>query len=126
LKNSYEAATRSNNTRAQFRHVLTACALAKVDDGGYFVPAAVREPLSGILKRNVEIANFQDTLRDFAEAKRGAILERVGEPRSYRFRFKNPAMQPYVIMRGIRENVIDEAAKQALSSPEQPDLFANA
>jgi hypothetical protein len=125
LKDSYEAATRSNNTRAQFRHVLTACALARVDDSGYFVPAAIREPLSSILKRSVEIANFQDTLRDFSEAKRGGILERVGEPRTYRFRFKNPAMQPYVIMRGIRENVIDEGAKRALSSPEQPDLFAS-
>jgi len=64
-------------------------------------------------------------LSNFAAAKRGLILERVGEPRSYRFRFKNPAMQPYVIMRGIRENVIDEGAKRALSSPEQPDLFAS-
>jgi hypothetical protein len=125
LKDTYEAATRSNNTRAQFRHVLTACALARVDDAGFFMPVAVREPLSSILKRSVEIANFQDTLSDFAAAKRGLILERVGEPRSYRFRFKNPAMQPYVIMRGIRENVIDEAAKRALSSPEQPDLFAS-
>jgi Cdc6-like AAA superfamily ATPase len=125
LKDSYEAATRSNNTRAQFREKLTACALAKVDDAGFFMPVAVREPLSSILKRSVEIANFQDTLSDFAAAKRGMILERMGEPRAYRFRFKNPAMQPYVIMRGIRENVIDEGAKRALSSPEQPDLFAN-
>jgi Cdc6-like AAA superfamily ATPase len=125
LKNSYEAATHSNNSRAQFRHVLTACALARVDDAGFFMPAAVREPLSSILKRPIHIANFQDTLRDFAET-RGEILERVGEPRSYRFRFHNPAMQPYVIMRGIRDNIIDESAKRALSSPEQPALpFSN-
>ena len=55
--------------------------------------------------------------------KRGQILERVGEERAYRFRFRHPAMQPYVIMRGIRENIVDEKAKQALSSPEQGDLF---
>jgi len=40
------------------RHVLTACALAKVDESGYFRPAAIKEPLSGILGRQVEIANF--------------------------------------------------------------------
>jgi hypothetical protein len=34
-------------------------------------------------------------------------------------------MQPYVIMRGIRDEIVDDAAKQALSSPEQPGLFAN-
>ncbi len=125
LKDSYEAATRSNQARALFRHVLTACALAKVDDAGYFTPAAVRDPLSSILKRSMEIANFQDTLRDFAE-KRGRILGRTGEARSYRFRFANPAMQPYVIMRGIRDAIVNEEAKLALSSPEQPDLFPTA
>lgn len=121
LRDTYEAAVHSNNTKAQFRHVLTACALAKVDDAGFFMPAAVRDPLSGILKRSVHIANFQDTLREFAET-RGPILERIGEPRSYRFRFRKPSMQPYVIMRGIKDSVIDESARRALSSPEQPEL----
>jgi len=32
-------------------------------------------------------------------------------------------MQPYVIMRGVRDGIVNEAAKQALSSPEQPELF---
>lgn len=123
LKDSYDEATRSNQAHAQFRHVLTACALAKVDDAGFFMPAAIIDPLSNILGRPVEIANFQTTLKDFAE-KRGRILERSGEARSYRFRFKNPAMQPYVIIRGIKNNIVGGAAKQALSSPEQPSLFA--
>jgi Cdc6-like AAA superfamily ATPase len=122
LKDAYENATRSNQARALFRHVLTACALAKVDDAGFFTPAAVRDPLSDILKRPIEIANFQDTLGDFA-GKRGKILDRTGEARAYRFRFGNPAMQPYVIMRGIRDGIVNDAARQALSSPEQPDLF---
>ena len=65
LKDSYEHATRSNNARALFRHVLTACALAKVDETGFFMPASVREPYANILKRPVEIAHFQDTLQDF-------------------------------------------------------------
>ncbi len=125
LRDNYETAIRSNNTRALFRQVLTACALAKVDDAGFFVPAAVREPLARILKRKVEIANFQDTLKAFAES-RGSILDRAGTERTYRFRFANPAMQPYVIMRGIDEKIIDEAARLALSAPEQPDLFASA
>lgn len=124
LKDCYEQATRSNQARAQFRHVLTACALAKVDDAGYFMPASVVEPLSNILKKRITIANFQDTLIEFA-GNRGKILDRTGESRSYRFRFANPAMQPYVIMRGIMDGIVDDAAKQALSSPEQPDLFPN-
>ena len=121
IKHSYEEATHSNQARALFKHVLTACALAKVDDSGWFTASAVIEPMSNILKRNVAIANFQDALRDFVE-RRGLVLQRTGEPRNYRFRFASPAMQPYVIMRGIHEGIIDEAAKRALSSPEQPEL----
>ncbi|HEV2335481.1 MAG TPA: AAA family ATPase [Stellaceae bacterium] len=124
IRHTYEEATHSNQARAQFRHVLTACALARVDDSGWFTATAVRRPLSNILKRGIEIANFQDTLKDFAES-RGPILERTGEARNYRFRFASPAMQPYVIMRGINDGIIDDAAKRTLSSPEQPDLFAS-
>lgn len=124
LKDAYELSTRSNNTRALFRHVLTACALAKVDDAGYFMPASVRDPYANILKKQVDIANFQDNLRDFAE-KKGQILQRTGESRGYRFRFRDPAMQPYVIMRGIRDGLIDETAMQALFSSDQSDLFAS-
>jgi Cdc6-like AAA superfamily ATPase len=123
FKDAYERATRSNQPGSLFRHVLTACALAKVDDSGFFTPTAVKEPLSAILKKNVDIANYQNHLKDFAEERRGSIFERIGEPRNYRFRFDNPAMQPYVIMRGIRDGIVDEKARQALSSPEQPDLF---
>ena len=34
-------------------------------------------------------------------------------------------MQPYVLMRGITEGLLDENAKRALSYPEQLDLFPN-
>ncbi len=124
LKDSYDQATRTNQAKARFKHVLTACALAKGDDAGFFTATAIKGPLSSILKKSVEIADFQDMLRDFAE-KRGLILERTGESRTFRFRFANPAMQPYVIMRGIHDGIVDEIAKRALSSPEQSDLFAN-
>jgi Cdc6-like AAA superfamily ATPase len=42
FKDIYEAATRSAQPDNLLRHVLTACALAKVDDSGYFRPAAPR------------------------------------------------------------------------------------
>ncbi|MBA4791810.1 MAG: orc1/cdc6 family replication initiation protein [Rhizobiales bacterium] len=125
FKDAYEAATRSNQPGNLLKHVLTACALAKTDEGGFFTPTAVKEPLSSILSRPVEIANFQNHLQAFIDPNRGAILQRKGEPRAYRFRFLQPAMQPYVIMRGITEGLLDEEATRVLSYPEQPDLFSN-
>lgn len=124
FKDAYEAATRSAQPDNLLKHVLTACALAKVDESGYFRPTAIKEPLSGILGRQVEIANFQNHLKAFIDPKRKEILQRDGEPRAYRFRFRQPAMQPFVLMKGITENIISIDVKQALSSPEQADLFS--
>jgi hypothetical protein len=70
FKTSYDQATRSNQPDNLFRQVLTACALARADENGYFAPAAVREPLAGILGRPVSMATFQNHLADFSE-KRG-------------------------------------------------------
>ena len=124
-KDAYEAATRSPQPGNLLRHVLTACALAKADENGYFSPVAVKEPLSRILGRQIDIANFQNHLKAFIDPKRKQVLQRDGEPRAYRFRFRQPAMQPFVLMKGIAEGIINVDAKRALSSPEEPDLFAN-
>ena len=60
FKNAYEVAIRSNQPGNLFRHVLTACAVSPTDESGYFTPVAVRQPLTAVLKRSVEIANFQN------------------------------------------------------------------
>jgi hypothetical protein len=72
----------------------------------------------------VEIANFQNHLVAYIDTKRGSIMRRKGEPRAYRFRFDQPAMQPYVLMRSIKDGILEEKAMQALSFPEQPELFS--
>lgn len=126
LKQTYETAVKSNQPTARFRHVLTACALAKTDESGFFTQTAVREPLSAILQKNIELGNLRPQLHELIEDKRGCVIERVGEEWGYRYRFSDPAMQPYVIMAGIKSGLLTEAAKQALSSPEQSDFFASA
>jgi hypothetical protein len=123
LKQAFEVAVKSNQPTAKFRHVLTACALAKTDESGFFTQTAVRGPLSSMLGRNVEIGHLRPQLHELIEEKRGSVIERIGEERGYRYRFSDPAMQPYVIMAGIKAGVLTERAKSALSS--QSDLFAN-
>jgi len=123
LKNDYEIATRSNQARARYKQIITACAMAKSDENGYFIPKEVQAPLRAILSKEIGIDGFNRNLREFTEAKRGAVLQDKGSERLYRYRFRNPAMQPYVIMKGIQEGFLDEKAKLALSSPEQADLF---
>ena len=122
LKDIYEEATRSNQPGNLFKEVLASCAITKSDDAGYFAPAAVKQPLESILKKSMTIAQYQNHLNDFS-SKRGNILQKAGAERSYRYRFRQPEMQPYVIMKGLADGLIDGELKSILSFPEQPDLF---
>jgi Cdc6-like AAA superfamily ATPase len=123
LKQAFEKAIKSNQPTAKFREVLIACALAKTDDSGFFTQTAVRGPLSQMLGRDAEIGHLRPQLHELIDQRRGAVIERVGEERSFRYRFADPAMQPYAIMAGIRAGMLPQEARSALSS--QSDLFAN-
>ena len=110
IKTAWHTAITSPRKDNLFAEVLIACALAKVDDLGYFAAQDVREPLRKILGRTVEIANFAQHLSEFSDARRGPVLERTGTSRKYRFRFKDPLLQPYVVMQGFATNRIKRAA----------------
>jgi hypothetical protein len=98
-----------------------ACALADTDPEGRgtFAPLAVCKPLSNILDRPVKIDAFQQHLKKFITEERADILVRE---RAFRFRFREPMMQPFVIMRGIEQGLVDPSAIDALSFPAQPRL----
>jgi hypothetical protein len=125
LKSKYEKATSSNQPENLFKEVLLACALTKSDDNGYFTSAAVRQPLAAVLDKQMQIAQYQNHLSTFISDGRERILQRSGSPRAYRFRFRDPAMQPYVIMKGISDKLVGNDAKAILTFPEQDDLFPN-
>jgi len=118
----YSAAVHSNRTDNLYRQVLLACALAKPDERGQFSPTSIIEPLSSILNRQAKIDTFQQHLLKFIEEDRGSVLIRKGKERAYKFRFRDPMMQPYVIMRGIEEGLIPKSALSALSFPAEPEL----
>lgn len=124
LKTAYENATNSNQERAQFKQLITACALIKPDASGWFTPKDVEAPFSQIMGSTKTIDKFNSSLKDFATDKRGNILQKKGADRSFRFRFAEPAMQPFILMKGIASGLLDETAMSALSSPEQGDLFS--
>jgi Cdc6-like AAA superfamily ATPase len=97
-----------------YRQVLLACAMAKTDFLGFFSAADVREPMSRIMKRKYEIPAFSQHLNAFCDDIRGPILQRTGTKRRFRFRFINPLLQPFVIMRGVDEEMISEDEIEAL------------
>jgi energy-coupling factor transporter ATP-binding protein EcfA2 len=124
IQEDYAKAVHSNRADNLYKQVLLACALADTDDRGNFTPLAVCGPLTKILGREkeIEIAAFQQHLKKFISGERGNILVRKGRERAYRFRFRDPVMQPYVIMRGIEEKLADKSAIDVLSYPAEPRL----
>lgn len=106
IKTSHYEAVLSARKDNLFTQVLLACALAKLDSKGTFAAADVREPLSRIMGEPYDITAFSQHLNDFSIAKRGEILQKLGPPRKIRFRFRNPLMQPYVIMHGLKNGLL--------------------
>ncbi len=118
----FSTATHSAHSTALYGDVLLACAIAACaapDDAmGYFQAASVVDPLGAILKRPVQIATFNSHLADFTTDKRGAVLERTGIPRAYRYRFRDPLMPPYIIMKGIASERIGADGVEVLLDSE--------
>lgn len=115
IRSLYTRATRSPRRENLFKQVLLACALAKTDELGFFTPAAVKAPMSSIMGVEYEIAAFSRHLSSFTEQERGPVLERTGTERRYRYRFVNPLMQPYVVMRGLDDGLVDRDMLKELS-----------
>lgn len=106
---AYHKAVSSQRRDNLYSQVLLACALAETDQMGYFAPADLREPMSKIMNRPYEIANYIQHLNAFCKSERGAVLQRLGIPRRYRYRFKNPLMQPFVTMQGFASGLLDRS-----------------
>jgi Cdc6-like AAA superfamily ATPase len=111
IKSQYNEATTSPQKENLFQEVLLACALATADEFGFFAPAAVREPLKLITKMDYEIQNYARHLKQFAEERH--VLEIRGAKFQRRYRFRNPLMQPYVILRGIADDMISLESAEA-------------
>lgn len=106
---AYETATRSPRSDTLFSQALLACALAPKGPLGHFTAGAVREPMARIMRGSVEISKFNRHLNAFSEPGRGCVLEKTGEPRSWFYRFTDPLLQPFVILRGLADGTVDEA-----------------
>lgn len=98
------AAPRGTN----YKPVLLACALALKNEQRLFFARDVMEPLKCITGKPYKVPAFAKHLKDFCEATYGPILDRRGPPRKVQYRFIAPLMEPYVILRGLAENLIHE------------------
>jgi len=113
---AYQEAVRSSYKTHLYKEVLLACALVKGDELGFFAASDLRAPLSRILDRQVDIAAFTQHLEKFCSEQRGNILIKIGAKRNFRYRFKNPLLKPFVVIRGYVDGLLKNSLLEVLPS----------
>lgn len=111
----YDQATFTTRPGTLFKTVALACACAPADDKGFFTSGSLRGPLKVTTGKSYEIPAYSAHLNDFSTS-RGPLLEKVGSERAYRYRFLNPLFQPYIVLRALKEELIDHETLAKLSS----------
>jgi Cdc6-like AAA superfamily ATPase len=124
IKDRYFAAVRSQrNDETLFATVLLACALAKTDELGAFQQAAVTDPLNRIVPgKNYKPSTFAFHMNAFCEDQRKKVLEKFGEPRNQRYRFTDPTMPPFIVVKGLADGLIDDDIAQVYANRRQLSL----
>ena len=110
IHTAYLQATVSPQREALFDKVLLACALARTDDLGFFTAASVRTPLERVAGKRYEIPSYVGHLKRFSEAPKGEVLQVAGDHWKKRYRFANPLLRPFVVLRGVRDGMLEMAA----------------
>ena len=112
ITDAYSRAVSSSRNTSIHPEVLLACALAKVDEVGYFRPTDVKETLS--LIRGTSSSNFRKHLHEFCSEERGHILSQAGKPQNYRFRFSNAMMPSHIIIQALSSKMIPIETLEAI------------
>jgi len=123
ILDAYQKAIRSARKDALFAQVLLACALAPKNPLGFFTSGSIREPLEVVADRRLDIPAFSNHLSQFLEPERACVLRREGTSRRYFYRFSDPILQPYVILKGLADGLItDEQLEQLREVEIDPEL----
>jgi Cdc6-like AAA superfamily ATPase len=122
IRDKYYQATGSNRETI-YREVLLACALASKDEIGTFGPSDVRECLREITGQSYSLQAFATHLKDFSSVGvRGGVLKKR-EGHRPRYRFIDPLLPPYVVMRSTADGLLSPSGDRALLQGKQPGLL---
>jgi hypothetical protein len=89
-----------------FAEVLAACAIAETNDLGQFRAASVEAPLSAIVGQVMKVPSFASHLNEMCGPERGSVLRKTGERRTYHYHFAEAAMQPFVVMKSLTNEIL--------------------
>lgn len=107
VREEYEHAT-IRARRGIFPEILWACARSPREPDGSFSTRSVRDTLQRLLKR--EVRGLTNQISVLAETTRGQVLEKVSGAPNPRYRFVNPRLEPFVLLRGLGDRDLPHIA----------------
>jgi hypothetical protein len=107
IRSSYTEAVTAR-AGAQLVPTLLACALATTDDLGFFASTDVAHALSEIIGLPRSSGHVNSHLKRFANDPIWMLEERRRGERSIRYRFQDPLMKPFVMIKGIESGMMPE------------------
>lgn len=116
IQEAYTSAVRSTKPTHYYKEAMTAFALTKTSDRGYFMAKDIKEPFSLIMQKPMDFPNFNRHLKEFQDQERGPVLEKRGKPKTYEYRFINPLLKPYAILHGIKDGIISMSDYEPFAS----------
>ena len=124
ITEKYVMAVRSQRSEdTLYAPVLLACAFATTDELGRFQQTAIAAPLNRIMPgRSYQASTYALHMNAFTEPERGCVLQRFGTARNYRYRFADPLMQPYVILKGLNDGRLTDEIAEIFSTKPQMEL----
>lgn len=107
IRRAFQKATASSYPGNKYKEVLLACAIVPKDDLGRFSAGDLRATYSQIAGGKKEITDYARHLSTFCQKDRGPALIKTGKPKSYKYHFENPLLEPYVVLKGLSDGVIN-------------------
>lgn len=105
IRSSYTEAI-SARAGAQIEPTLLACAMAPPDDLGYFSSRDVAEALTANVGQHRGPGHVNSHLKRFASEPLWLLEEKRRGERSVRYRFRDPLMKPFVLIKGFESGAL--------------------
>jgi Cdc6-like AAA superfamily ATPase len=122
IRAEYDKATFSSRETLH-ADVLLACAMARTDEYGRFVPNDVCGPMKIVTGQEYKSDRFSTHLKQFCTPDRGTVLRMTGSEYRWRYQFRNPLLQPFVLMKGLDAKRITEEQLNLNSGDDEYPLF---
>jgi len=96
LNQAFEAAVAASSAHNQFKHVIIASTLVDTDHNDTFSPEQVIEVFNTITQKNLKLESINYNLGMLCKTERGDILQKTGNARNRRYKFRNPLMKAFI------------------------------